>query len=286
MTDRACRPFNISPAMSTVQTWPNGKRLAIYVALGLECYEFGVGCTEDILPKGQHPDFANVAWREYGNRVGGLRLIERLKHFGIPPTILLNTDLYALAPDLLEHARFHGSEIVAHGKRNSDTLTSMDPALERTYIRDVFAAVGRHEGRPSQGWSTPWLAHSPSTMEVLVEERCRYILDFRFDDQPVWLETANGRLMSIPYSSEINDSTTQVGRYAGARDFADMIVDEFDEMLEASNDRPLVMSIVLHSFISGQPFRRRALSHALQHIADHKADVWLTTPAEIYAAVA
>ena len=46
-----------------------------------------------------------------------------------------------------------------------------------------------------------------------------------------------------------------------------MIVDEFDEMLAASRDQPLVMSIIVHSFISGQPFRLRALTRALEHIA-------------------
>ncbi len=38
-----------------------------------------------------------------------------------------------------------------------------------------------------------------------------------------------------------------------------MIVDEFDELLERSEDQPLVMSVVVHSFISGAPFRLRAL---------------------------
>ena len=76
-----------------------------------------------------------------------------------------------------------------------------------------------------------------------------------------------------------------VGRYASARDFADMIVDEFDEMLLAARDQPLVMSIVVHSFISGQPFRLRALSRVLDHIVSRKDEVWLARPGEIAAVV-
>jgi hypothetical protein len=77
-----------------------------------------------------------------------------------------------------------------------------------------------------------------------------------------------------------------IGRNTTARDFADMIVDEFDEMLESSRDQPLVMSIVIHSFISGQPFRLRALSRALAHIAAHKDRLWLTRPGDIAAFIA
>ena len=44
------------------------------------------------------------------------------------------------------------------------------------------------------------------------------------------------------------------------------------------------MSIVLHSFITGVPFRLRAVARALERIA--AADgVWLTTPREIHRAV-
>ena len=44
------------------------------------------------------------------------------------------------------------------------------------------------------------------------------------------------------------------------------------------------MSIVLHSFITGVPFRLRAVRRALERIA--AADgVWFTTPREIHQAV-
>ena len=60
--------------------------------------------------------------------------------------------------------------------------------------------------------------------------------------------------------------------------------DQFDLML-ASTDQPLVMSVVLHSFISGQPFCLRALAEALAHIAGHRDEIWLTTPGAVFAHV-
>jgi hypothetical protein len=101
------------------------------------------------------------------------------------------------------------------------------------------------------------------------------------DDQPVWLKTRSRPLLSVPYSQEINDSSTIVGRQASATDFADMIVDQFDEMRETPGDEPLVLSVILHSFISGQPFRLRALRRALAHIMKYGEAIWLTQPGSI-----
>ena len=58
------------------------------------------------------------------------------------------------------------------------------------------------------------------------------------------------------------------------------IIDQFEEMRQGT-DQPLVMSVVLHSFISGQPFRLRALRAALKHIAQARDTLWLTQPGDI-----
>jgi Polysaccharide deacetylase len=261
--------------------WPNGAGLAVYVALGIEEYVFGDGLTEDLLPGASKPDLVNTSWRDYGNRVGGFRLIDRLTSFGIRPAVLLNTEVYDTAPDLMAYARAAGVEIVGHGLTNSDTLATMSRTDEEAYVAAVAARIAAEEGKAPGGWSSPWLAQSATTLESLHRSGYRYLLDLRLDDQPVWLSTGHGPFLSLPYALELNDSSTVIGRQASARAFADMIVDEFDEMLEASRTQPLVMSIVVHSFISGQPFRLRALTRALEQIAAKSSNVWLATPGEI-----
>lgn len=264
--------------------WPGGRRLAVYVCVGVESYRFGEGQTEDILPGVAAPDLVNTAWRDYGNRVGAFRLFDRLATYGISPTLLLNTDLYDAAPAVLTAARAVGAEVVAHGTSNSDTLAGRTPDDELAYLRRVAERVTRAEGAAPAGWSSPWLEHTPHTLDALASSGYRYLLDLRMDDQPVWLPTATAPLLAIPYSAELNDSSTVVGRYASAHDFADMMVDEFDELLAAADDQPLVMSVVLHSFISGVPFRLRALTRALAHLAGTEG-VWFTQPRHIHAAV-
>ena len=56
--------------------------------------------------------------------------------------------------------------------------------------------------------------------------------------------------------------------------------------LGAVGGKPLVMSVVVHSFIADQPFRLRALSRALAHITSHSEAVWLARPGEIAGVIA
>ncbi|MFM9857630.1 polysaccharide deacetylase family protein [Pseudoxanthobacter sp. M-2] len=261
--------------------WPNGARLALYVGLGIEDYAFGEGMVEDIAPGTPQPDFLNTAWRDYGNRVGAFRLIDRLTQHSIAPTVLLNTEVYETAPALIEAARRAGAEFVAHGLSNSDTLTGMSEGDERAYIDAVAAAIAKAEGAPPRGWSSPWLAYTENTFDLLAEAGYGYVLGLRLDDQPVWLKTRSRPLLAVPYAVELNDSSTIIGRQADARDFAEAIIDEFEEMLAAAEERPLVMSLVVHSFISGQPFRLRALTRALEHIAARRDRVWFARAGDI-----
>ena len=110
----------------------------------------------------------------------------------------------------------------------------------------------------------------------------RYLLAWCIDDQPVWLGTrGDGRILSVPYPQELNDSAAIIGRHVDAHAFSTMVIDQFDEMLEQSRDQPLVMGIALHAMIAGQPFRVRALRRALEHIASHRERCWLTTAGAI-----
>lgn len=265
-------------------SWPNGAQLAVVVCVGVESYRFGDGRSEDVLADVPHPDLVNTAWRDYGNRVAAFRLFERLRSLGIPPTVLLNTDVYDEAPVVMEAARAASAEIVGHGRSNSDALPGMTPDVERAYLVEVAERIRTHEGSAPGGWSTPWLSHTPATLNLLAASGYRYLLDLRLDDQPVWLHTESGPLLAIPYAAELNDSSTMVGRSVSARDFAAMIADEFTELHAAAAHTPLVMSVVLHSFISGVPFRLRPIAQALERIAGTDG-VWLTTPREIHQAV-
>ena len=85
----------------------------------------------------------------------------------------------------------------------------------------------------------------------------------------------------MPYAHDLNDSFEAVSRRTPSQLYCENLVDQFDEMLEESAERPLVMSIVLHSFILGQPHRLRRFRKVIEHIVAKRDRVWLTRRGDI-----
>jgi len=264
--------------------WPNGARVAVYFALGLEEYSMGEGLTENLVAGASQPDVLNSSWRDYGNRVGAWRVLEAFRTQGWPLAILLNSAVCETAPELIRACQTQDSEFIAHGYSNSDTLVGLDEAREAEYVGRVAQQIRAATGAGPTGWASPWIAETPQTPDVLQEGGYGYLLDWCMDDQPVWLTTRRGRILSVPYSQEINDSSAIIGRQVSASGFCDMIVDQFDELCAAQDGQPVVMSVILHSFISGQPFRLRALRRALAHIQASREPLWITQPGAIASA--
>lgn len=268
--------------------WPDGKRLAFYLAVNVEHFHFGEGLGHTPSYATPQPDVRNYAWRDYGLRVGIWRLFDLFDELELPACLLVNSAVYDYAPQVLERARVRGDEIVAHGRTNSERQGDLGEAAERALIHEATATIARHEGQMPQGWLGPWISETKATPDLLKEEGYSYVLDWPLDDQPVWLTTRAGPLLAMPYPVEINDAPALLTRHHTAADFTGMIVDQFDEMLRQSAQQPLVCAISLHTPIVGQPFRLAQLRRALQHIrtqADN-GQVWFTRPGEIAKHVA
>ena len=107
------------------------------------------------------------------------------------------------------------------------------------------------------------------------------MMDWSLDDQPVWFRTKHGPILSVPYQHDLNDSLEAVTRRTPSQLYCQNLIDQFDELLEESRRRPLVMPIVLHSFILGQPYRLRQFRRVIEHIMQHRDELWLTTPGGI-----
>lgn len=267
----------------TLGPWPEGRRLAVYVALNLEVYAFGSGLKEDIVPGLGTPDVLNCSWNEYGNRVGAWRLLDLFRETGIVPTLSLNSRLCTVHPEVPDAFRKAGAAFVCHGRTNSESQAGLAESDERALIEEARDEVARFAGTPPQGWLGPWIAETAATPDLLQEAGFGYVLDWCMDDQPVWMTTRGGRILAVPYTQELNDSNAIACRRHTAAEFADMIVDQYDEMLRQSADQPLVMSVALHSHVAGQPFRIKALRRALAHIGRTRPETWVTTSDRIAA---
>ena len=266
-------------------SWLGNKRLAMYVALNIETFGFGMEVGPVLGNALPMPDQRAYSWREYGNRIGFWRLLELFDELKLPAAHLVNSYLYDTHPAIIEAIRKRGDELVGHGRTNSEKPGILKEADEKTLITEATAAITRYEGRAPAGWMTPMMMQSTVTPDLLKEAGYRYMMDWPCDDQPYWLRTRAGPLLYIPYPVETNDFGTTLQLHHGPVQFMDTVVRQFEEMIEQSARQPLVFALSLHTMIMGQPHRLRALRDGLRRILAHPRfdRVWLTRPGEIAA---
>lgn len=279
--------FPYSPIYSRPEgSWPNGARVAFYIGLNLEHFSFGEGLGGQLVPGSNtenSADILNYSWREYGNRVGGFRLLSILDKYKLPCSVLINGAVAAHAPELVRAHVDRGDEIVGHGWTNSEKQGDMDEETEGEMIDRTTKALTFDEIRP-KGWLGPWISQSKTTPDLLQEKGYTYLLDWCHDDAPVYMKTRGGhKILSVPYPQELNDIPTIMVRRASSEEFAQMIIDNLDEMIDQAEEAgpPLVMGLALHPYIIGQPFRLKSLRKALQHVCNRRDRVWITTAGKI-----
>jgi len=262
-------------------TWPGGKRLSVAICNNIEIFSYCDGLGSDSASIAAPQTSRNYAWRDYGNRVGQWYLFDLLDELGLPASHNFNSLLFQHCPQLADRIITRKDEFVAHGRTNGERQDIFSEADERRLIAEAATGIRDYTGSAPQGWMGPYLAHSPVTLDLLREGGFNYVLDWPADDQPFWMRTRAGSILSVPYSIEVNDSPVMVFRQEGAASFERMIIDQFDEMRLQSKKYSLCFTIVLHPFVIGHPYRLRALRRALTHIMAYRDDIWITTTGQI-----
>jgi peptidoglycan/xylan/chitin deacetylase (PgdA/CDA1 family) len=261
--------------------WPDGARVAVWVGVNVEHYEPDKpGISIAAATSQLVPDPLNAGWRDYGLRVGLWRLMDVLEGHGIRASVLLNSDVCELYPEVIEEGKRRGWAWLAHGKNNSTLQTNMPLDQERRYLGEVVKTIEQHTGQYPKGWLGPFLSESFNTPNILAELGLTYICDWCNDDQPCPVRVERGKMISIPYSIEVNDIPLFLDKGVSGQDFCQVLVDQFDALYEAGETSGQVMAIALHPFLTGVPFRLRYLDQALAHIAERE-NVWLTTSDDI-----
>ena len=276
--------YNYSSLPNRAQyEWPNGTKLAVYVAMNIEAFSYGEGKGAAIAPPEQAMSHSIYSWRDYGNRIGFWRLMDMFDDLQIPVQHQINTAIYDECPDIPERIRRRNDEFLGHGYTNSEEQGGLSEQKEKNLIAECTATITKHEGKVPTGWMSPWLSNSETTMDLLQEAGYRYVMDWTMDDQPIWIKTRGGKILSMPYPVEANDNRGIVWYRYTSSEFTDMLIDNFDEMLEQTqrDGHPLVCPISLHPFVVGRPYRIRQLRRALEHILKYKDRIWLTRPGDI-----
>ncbi|MBC7781054.1 MAG: polysaccharide deacetylase [Proteobacteria bacterium] len=263
--------------------WPEGRRLAFTVTTNIEWFAFGTGLGHDPARTGEPQTQRNYAWRDYGNRIGIWRLFDLLDDLALPAGHTTNSLIYAHAPQITDAIRRRGDEVIAHGRTNAENLRDLWPADEAQLIGEVTDTIARHEGRAPRGWMGAGAYETACTPDLLKERGYTYLMDWPMDDQPIWMRTRAGPILVLPYPVETDDAQAIIHRKWSADAFCEMVVAQFDEMIEKSLRYPLVMNVSVHPYVFGQPFRVRALRRALTHCRQHPLAprVWWCRPGDI-----
>ncbi|WP_417513416.1 polysaccharide deacetylase family protein [Marinobacter sp.] len=270
--------------------WPNGARVALWVAPNIEFYELDP-------PDNPHrkawpqpsPALPGYTIRDYGNRVGHRRQMALLDKYGIRGSVSLSVAICEHHPEIIEMCGERNWELFSHGIYNTRYTYGLSEEQERDMIRDSIETIHRHSGQKCAGYLAPALSHSERTLDLFAEvgselfgdEAGFYTCDLFHDDQPTPVTVRNGkRFISVPYSLEMNDTIVYAVNKVEPRHYGKMLKRHFDRLYEEGKESGTVMCIPTHNYQVSCPHRLKAFEEALEYITGH-SDVWIATGREI-----
>jgi allantoinase len=271
-------PYDNRPKLE----WPNGAKVALWVAPNIEFYELdpAVNPHRQAWPR-PIPDVNGYATRDYGNRVGHIRMMRVLDKYGVRGSISLSTALCDHHPEIIELCKERNWEFFSHGIYNTRYSYGASEDQERKMIEDAVESIAKHTGQKCAGYLAPALTHTDDTIDLFAEAGGIYTCDLFHDDQPTPVPVRSGKkFVSIPYSLEMNDTIVYVVNKIEPRRYCDMIKANFDRLYQEGADSGVVMCIPLHGYQVSHPHRLKAFEEALEYITGHP-DVWVTTGREI-----
>ena len=185
---------------------PGGARLVVWTIVNLEVWDISRPMARQVLPAptGQVllPDVPNWAWHEYGMRVGVWRFFDLYRRLGIRPTVSINARVCEDYERVARECRDSGWEFMGHAYEQMPIHRVED---QRAMIERSVDIIERFTGEKPVGWLGPGLTETEETPELLAAAGIKYIGDWVYDDEPTEIHTANGPLITLPYSVELND---------------------------------------------------------------------------------
>ena len=274
--------FDYSPIIDRpVIRWPNNARVALWVSPNVEHYEYlpPENKFRNAWPRTPHPDVQGYALRDYGNRVGFWRMLEVLDKHDIRCCVSLNEAVLEHFPEIRDAMVERDYDYMSHGIYNTRYLNGMSEDEEREFYRDIIDTLKKHTGKQLKGMLGPALSNNEATPDLMAEAGLIYHTDWFHDDQPFPIKVKQGKLISMPYTIELNDVVVNA-QGNEAEYFCQIIKDQFDVLYQEGAESGRVMCIALHPYWIGQPHRSKYLDEALGYILSHDG-VWKTTADDI-----
>jgi peptidoglycan/xylan/chitin deacetylase (PgdA/CDA1 family) len=256
--------------------WENDARVAVQIVLNYEegsekTFAMGDGVNDILyeLPfalEGQR-DLAVESMYEYGTRAGVWRLLRVFDGAGIPITWFASAVALERNPEVGRAIARRGDDTAGHGFRWSNHF-EMTRDEEREAIRRAVESISRTVGERPLGWYCREM--SVNTRELVVEEGgFVYDSDCYSDDLPYWTVVSGKPHLVVPYGLVVNDARYVLPQGFGSPEhFFEIARAHLDRLRDDGDDVSRMMSIGLHSRISGNPARADALARFIQYGQD------------------
>jgi len=249
---------------------PGGARVAIWTIVNLEVWDIARAMARQVLPAptGQVllPDVPNWSWHEYGMRVGFWRFKALYDRLGLRPTLSINARVCLDYPQVAAACRDARWEFMGHAFEQMPIHKVEDQA---GMIQRSLDTIEQFTGKRPVGWLGPGLTQTYETPELLTAAGVKYIGDWIYDDEPTTISTANGPLVTLPYTVELNDITMMIVQHHESAYFLQRCIDTFDRLYVEGAERAKIMAIAIHPYISGQPHRIKYLENVYEYVNRH-----------------
>jgi allantoinase len=246
---------------------PAGARLIFWSIVNYEVWDIHRPMARQVIPAPAGvpmlPDVPNWSWHEYGMRVGAWRFFDLFERLKIRPTLATNARVCEDYPRVAEQAKRDGWEFMGHAYDQAPIHKSEDQA---GMINRSLGIIERFTGKRPVGWLGPGLTQTFETPEHLAAAGIKYIGDWVYDDEPTVIRTANGPLVTLPYTVELNDIPMMIVQHHESDYLLKRAIDQFDRLYAEGKDRAKIMALAIHPYISGQPHRIKYLEAIYDYV--------------------
>lgn len=268
--------------------WPNGARIALSIVTHVQHFPLDMSSKPFKAPGAlsmPYPDFRYYTNRDYGNRIGIFRVLRLLGEMRLKASFAINGIIAKRYPAVIKAVVDGGHEVVAHGldmgKVHHSGLSESD---ENALVSETLTLLRDASGQNVDGWLSPGRAQGFNTPDLLSQNGIIYGLDWANDDMPYEMKTKHGTLTAMPMAYETDDRVVADEYFQSEAEWVQQIKDRFDVLYrESAEYGGRIMSLPLHSWVSGMPYRVEYLREALDYILSHEG-VWAASCGEICAA--
>jgi allantoinase len=267
-------------------SWPGGRRLALSLVVNFEeGSEHSVATDGKVESIGEFlpvdikvRDMGNESSYEYGSRVGVWRVLNTFKKFEVKATFYATAvALQANRPatDAIVKA---GHEICDHGLTWTEHF-HLTYEQEKDAIARSVSLIEELTGKKPVGF----YAREPSVNTLrIVKELGNFIYDSDVYSDDVPYRASPEGILLVPYTPDVNDFHFQspMHRFSNSSDFFVYMKDSFDVLREEAKTSSKMMSVGLHTRVTGRPGRIVALRKFLEYVKGFD-DVWIATREEI-----